>query len=124
MSLDLDIHVDKWTSYDEGATFLKENYCVHDSNITHNLTKMAHKSGLYNPLWDIYKYTDDDNKVLARYLISDLEEGLKELKSNPEKYKQFNSPNSWGMYKHFVPFVEKFLKDCKEYPNGEVYMSK
>jgi hypothetical protein len=45
-----------------------------------------------------------------------MEKGLKELKSNPEEYRTYDASNGWGLYEHFVPFVEKYLEACKSYP--------
>ncbi len=63
---------------------------------------------------------EDENKVFAKEIIEILEKGLKKLKSRPEYFKRFDSPNGWGTYKYFVPFVEKYLKACKEYPEAIV----
>ena len=43
-----------------------------------------------------------------------------DLKKRPEYYEQFNSSNGWGMYQHFVPFVEKYLNACMEFPDAIV----
>jgi hypothetical protein len=90
---------------------------VFDRNITHNLTKMADKAGIYYALWRPeekgYKYAKDIVKVL--------EKGLKRLRDKPKYYEKFNAPNGWGLYEHLVPFVEKCLEACKKYPNAEVY---
>ena len=32
--------------------------------------------------------------------------------------------NGWGMYEHFVPFVEKYLEACKEYPDAVIEVSR
>ena len=53
-----------------------------------------------------------------------IEKGLADLKARPEHFKTFNSPNGWGMYEHFVPFVEKYLEACKEYPDAIVGVSR
>lgn len=110
---------------------------LYSSNITHNLNIMADKAGIYKALWRPYKLTDgyDENKfdeadydaeykyeqsqiIHAKDVSSIIEEGLKKLKDKPEYYKQFDSENGWGLYIHFVPFVEKYLKALKEYPNA------
>ena len=46
------------------------------------------------------------------------------MKNRREYYEQFNSPNGYGLYKHFVPFVEEYLNACKEYPNAKIYISR
>jgi predicted nucleic acid-binding Zn-ribbon protein len=36
--------------------------------------------------------------------IEPLEKGIKELESNPDKYKAYNPPDGWGSYEDFVRF--------------------
>jgi hypothetical protein len=89
---------------------------VYSANITHNLGKMANAAGIYEALWR----PEEINITTASQLIPLLKAGLDKLKSNPEHYKTFNSPNGWGMYEHFVPFVEKYLAACEEHPTATV----
>lgn len=42
------------------------------------------------------------------------------MKARPKHYEKFNSSNGWGMYEHFVPFIEEYLKALKEYPESFV----
>jgi hypothetical protein len=49
-----------------------------------------------------------------------LTRGLALLTSDPERFKAFNSPNGWGMYEHFVPFVAKYLEACVTHPDAGV----
>lgn len=115
---------------------------LYSANITHNLTTMAEKAGLYKALWRPFYYNSyvleymdakeiEGNEVLedtveslaevrARDIIKPIEKGLKKLKAKPEYFEQFNSPNGWGMYEHFVPFVENYLEALKEFPNAYV----
>ena len=104
---------------------IKCPYCHHDvgtgnevfsANITHNLATMADKAGIYEALWR----SEELDITKAEQLIEILEGGLERLKGNPTYYRRFNSENGWGSYKHFVPFVEKVLEACKEYPKGKV----
>jgi hypothetical protein len=67
---------------------------------------------------------EEIEKSKAKDIIELLEKGLYDLKSRPEYFEQFNSPNGWGMYEHFVPFVEKYLEACKEYPETDIYVSR
>lgn len=89
---------------------------VYESNITHNLTKMASEAKLCDALW----FPDELGVTKASQLIDTLEEGLAALKENPEYFEQFNASNGWGKYKHFVPFVEDYLKACRKHPDAEV----
>lgn len=90
-----------------------ENY---GANITHNLGKMADAAGIYEHLWR----PDELGIYTASELIKPLTVGLEKLKANPAKYERFNAPNGWGMYEHFVPFVEKYLRACIEFPDARV----
>ena len=93
---------------------------AYTANITHNLGEMAEKAGIYYHLWR----PEEIGIATAKELIEPLEEGLNKLKDNPTYYKQFNSPNGWGVYENFVPFVEKYLEACKEYPNSIIEVSR
>lgn len=137
MSLDVSLKsrepVDKVCNHC-GSTYQEyEEY--YSANITHNLGKMADKAGIYEALWRPYRLkkeyvpTEDyDVEMLfermsityAKELIEILEKGLKDLKKRPKYFEKFNASNGWGMYEHFVPFVEKYLEACKEYPEAIV----
>ncbi len=93
---------------------------VYSSNITHNLGSMAAAAGIYKHLWR----PEELGIKTAQELIKPLEKGLKKLKANPEKFEKYNAENGWGLYKHFVPFVEEYLAACKEYPDAEVSVSR
>ena len=93
---------------------------VYSANITHNLGKMAGEAGIYEALWR----PEEIDKTKASEIVELLEKGLADLKARPEHFEKFNSPNGWGMYEHFVPFVEKYLEACKEYPDADVEVSR
>ena len=89
---------------------------VYSGNITHNLGEMADKAGIYYALWR----PEEKGYKLAKDIILILEKGLKTLKEKPEYYQKFNAENGWGLYEHFVPFVEEVLNACKEYPDAKI----
>ena len=93
---------------------------VYDSNITHNLNKMADAAGIYKHLWR----PDEIGITTAEQLIAPLTAGLALLKSDPERFEAFNSPNGWGLYEHFVPFVEGYLRACEANPDATVEVSR
>lgn len=90
------------------------------ANITHNLGKMAGEADIYYALWR----PDEKGWTHAKDVIKPLEAGLAKLKADPKHYEQFNSENGWGLYEHFVPFVEEVLKACKQYPSAEIEVSR
>lgn len=89
---------------------------VYEANITHNLTGMADAAGIYMPIWR----PDEVGIRRASQLIDALAAGLLALENDPDHFSQFNAPNSWGMYKHFVPFVEQYLEACRANPDATV----
>ena len=93
---------------------------VFDRNITHNLGEMAEEAGIYKALWR----PDENGFEKGSDLIPVLEAGMKDLKERPEYFMKFDAPNGWGMYIHFVPFVEAVLEACKKYPNALIWVSR
>jgi len=93
---------------------------VFSSNITHNLGKMADKAGIYYALWR----PEEKGWKAASEIIPILEKGIKKLKAKPEYYKKFDAENGWGLYEHFVPFVEDILYNCKKYPDAIISVSR
>ena len=117
MSLDITLTVTKWESYNSGKTWTEQEVPVYEGNITHNLTRMAEACRLYEVMWR-------PEGLLAGDIIPSLEKGLDLLKSDPDKFKQYDSDNGWGKYKDFVPFVEEYLNTCKKYPQAKIEVSR
>ena len=120
MGLDISLGIEKWVSYDKGKTHKTEMEYVYDSSMTHNLNTMAKESGIYKAIWR----PEEISVHKAEGIIQLLEIGLVMLKSRPKYFKKFNSPNGWGTYEQFVPFVEEYLNSCKEYPNADIFVSR
>ena len=89
---------------------------VYSRNITHNLNVMAEAAGIYGVLWR----PEENGIETAIQAVPHLEKGLELLKSDPERFQQYNSPNGWGTYPHFVKFVEDVLQACIENPDATV----
>jgi hypothetical protein len=92
---------------------------VYSANITHNLGEMAREANIYEALW-----LADEMGYCARDLIAPLSKGLALLVSDPERFEKFNSPNGWGMYEHFVPFVANYLEACIANPDAQISVSR
>lgn len=120
MGLDIYLTRKKWISYDECKTHTEESEELYWGNITHNLTRMADEAGIYKALWR----PEEIDKTKAGEIVELLEKGLADLKARPEHFQKFNSPNGWGIYEHFVPFVEKYLNACKENPDAIIEVSR
>jgi hypothetical protein len=79
---------------------------LYDNNITHNLGKMAKEAGVYDLVWR----PDEHGVTKAGQLIDVLRTGITLLKSDPKRFEKLNASNGWGMYQHFVPFLEQYLE--------------
>jgi hypothetical protein len=86
------------------------------ANITHNLGEMAEAVGIYEFCWR----PEEIGVEKAGQLIEPLTNGLELLKSDPDRFKAFNSPNGWGLYENFVPWVEEYLRACVCNPDALV----
>jgi len=101
------------------SVYLECPYCkseLYTSNITHNLNIMAEEAGIYKALWR----PEEVGISEARQLIEPLKEGIRKLEFDPAKFRKLNSPNKWGLYKHFLPFVKNYWKACVRYPNAKI----
>jgi len=93
---------------------------VYSANITHNLGAMAKEAGIYMHLWR----PEEIGMTKAGELIEPLRAGLELMKADPARFENHNSPNGWGLYNHFVPFVEKYLAACEETPGATIWVSR
>jgi hypothetical protein len=93
---------------------------VYEANITHNLGAMANEAGIYQHLWR----PEEIGITKAAQLIEPLRAGLALLKTEPQRFEKHNAPNGWGLYEHFVPFVENYLAACEEHPDAARHVSR
>lgn len=118
MSLDVDLY-HKSPACEHCGREEERNY-MYSANITHNLGKMAEEAGIYMHLWR----PEEIGITKAEQLIEPLSVGLELMKSDPARFKKFDSPNGWGLYIHFVPWVEKYLRACEENPDAGISVSR
>lgn len=93
--------------------------CYFWQNITHNLGGMAKAAGIYHACWR----PEEIGAKQAKDIIPLLEAGLKWLRENRAEAEKHNAPNGWGMYENFVPWVERYLEACREFPDAEISVS-
>lgn len=98
----------------------KDGTCLYSANITHNLGPMAKHAEFYTALWR----PDEFGITKASEVAEAIREGVGFLASHPKECKQFNSPNGWGTWEHFVPFCMKYLEACEKYPDAIVEVSR
>ena len=102
------------------SLFVQKPVEVYSANITHNLCAMAEEAGIYMHLWR----PEEIGLTKAGELIEPLRAGLELMKADPARFEKHNSPNGWGLYKNFVPFVEKYLAACEENPGATIWVSR
>ena len=123
MSLDIRLYLEASTGIaDETVEVYIDNIEDCYLNVTHNLGKMAKEVGLYTYLWRADEL--HSHQVEAWEIIYNVEQGLNELKHNPNKYKKFNPSNGWGTYDNLVEFTEKYLLCLKKYPKAKIEISR
>jgi len=88
----------------------------YNDNITHNLTGMAGAAGIYEALW----HPDRLDITSAKQLIPLLEEGLRWLRKFPTEAASYDAENGWGSSLDFIPFVERYVRACRENPEATV----
>lgn len=92
---------------------------VYSANITHNLAKMAAEAGIYKHLWR----PEEIDIIKARQLIEPLSIGVALMRREPERFRALNPENGWGSYDDFVPWIERYIAACCEFPEAEVSVS-
>lgn len=102
---------------------------VYSSNITHNLGKMAAQvniewEGKNLTLYDILWHADEHGFKKAKEISEFLDIGWNVLLSDPDHYKQFNPPNSWGNYDYLCNFVYYYRNACWDNPEAQIGISR
>jgi hypothetical protein len=135
MSLDVSLRLKRHITYDNGRTLIPDDELVYSGNITHNLNEMAMEAGIYEAVWRPYKLHPDFDKsgdddcaysfekkteIRAKNISEIIQKGVEDMRKKPEHYKKFDSPNGWGLYKDFMPFLEKYLEALQKYPEAIV----
>jgi hypothetical protein len=108
-----EVSLDVYLKSDGGET-------LYSRNITHNLNLMAKEAGIYECLWR----PDEHGMTHARHIVDPLRAGLAQLVTHKRLFEEFNSPNGWGLWKHFVPFCADYLQACRDHPDALVEVSR
>lgn len=99
-----------------------KNRELYSANITHNFGRMAEAAGIYKCLWRPEECSPPI--ATAEQCIPILMSGLILLRGDPHRFRKFDAANGWGTYEQFVPWVERVLAACREYPLARVEASR
>ena len=81
---------------------------------------MASEAGIYDCLWR----PDENGYTHAHQIIPHLEKGIERLKSDRQRFEQFNPANGWGDYDGLVRFAQECLEACQTYPTALIEVSR
>ncbi|MDT0211208.1 hypothetical protein [Curtobacterium sp. BRD11] len=107
MSYDIDLIVDHGDGYQTN---------VFEANITYNLRPMLVEAGLKDSLHSLNGLTAES----AAPLIGDV---WRELYRRPDHYRQWDSPNGWGLHKNLVPWMKRLYIACRTHPRAIIQIS-
>jgi hypothetical protein len=93
---------------------------LYSRNITHNLARMALEAGIYECLWR----PDEHGITHARQIIEPLAAGVALLATQKARFEEFNAPNGWGLWQHFLLFCADYLQACRGNPDALVKVSR
>lgn len=92
---------------------------VYDRNVTHNLAQMAGEAGVYECVWR----PKEHGFLKAQELVTPLQNAIRQMRVDPERFKRLNPSNGWGSYDGLLEVFEEYLAACKEYPEASVRTS-
>ncbi len=90
------------------------------ANITHNLGKMAEAAGVYYACWR----PEEILITTAAEMIPYLRKGIELMENDPPRFEALNSPNGWGLYENFLPWLREYLTACEANPTATVEASR
>lgn len=99
---------------------LTSGECVYSANITHNLGRMASEAGCYDACWR----PDEHGITTAAQVAEKLRPAIALMKADPDRFKAHDSPNGWGLYVNFLPWLERYLAACEANPTARVEVSR
>lgn len=122
MSLDVYLYSEVSQLPEPGQEWESENYYqLYWDNITHNLGKMAQAVGCYVACWRPEEISLD---CRASDIRASLTKAIADMEARPEHYTQFNSPNGWGTYENFLPWLKRYEFACRLNPTAKVRVSR
>lgn len=89
-------------------------------SITHNLGKMAAEAEIYKACWR----PEEIGAKQAKDILPILKRGYFYMKAYPDRLKKFDSPNGWGLYANFLPWVKRYIEACEKFPESYITVSR
>ena len=81
---------------------------------------MAEEAGIYAAVWR----PEENGITTAGELIGPLEAAIAAMVADPPRFERHNSPNGWGLYENFVPWLRALLGARRENPSLQFMASR
>lgn len=117
MSLDIDLHVPDKCPHCGAVLSCGRGTNIFSRNITHNVTPMWEKAGVYEALYE------SDGKRAAEF-VEALQKGVAHFRANYSEYQKLDSPNGWGLAKNALPWLEEVARAFEENPDAIIGVSR
>lgn len=89
---------------------------VYDANVTHNVTPMWDKAGVYDALYRSHGMRAGD-------VVATLRIGLAHMVGRSMEYKALNPANGWGSYEGALKFLRATIDACAANPDAVIEVS-
>lgn len=84
---------------------------LYDANVTHNVTPMWDKAGVYDALYRSHGKRAGD-------VVATLRIGLADMVGRSLEYRALNPPNGWGSYEGALHFLRATIAACEANPEA------
>jgi hypothetical protein len=105
--------------FDQHGRYFEDKQ-VFDTNITHNLGKMAKEASLYQVMWRPEEIDIDHARQAQPYLI----QGIIKLVERQDEMIELNPENGWGTYDNLLDVALDYLNACLRYPEAKIGISR
>ena len=90
---------------------------VFSGNMTHNVTPMWKKAGVYDALYNAKGKKAED-------VLPILKAGIDYFVANKDSLEKLNPSNGWGSYETALTYLIEVRDACEEYPDSIIRISK
>lgn len=91
-------------------------FIAYKSSISNDLSSMADAAGVYRHIWR----PEGLGIIKASELVAPLNEGLRVLRANKERFKCFEPKHKRDTYEDLTNFIEHYIKASIKYPDATI----
>lgn len=113
MSLDIRLYVE----CNDAGDGEQHTLTLAEFNITHNVAPMWHEAGCYFALYE-------SHGCIAGSFVRDLDNAVKAMLADPDKYRALNAKNGYGTYPEALQWLQEVRNAFKRYPLATISISR